>query len=152
MRDLLIYETGDGGDLKVLNNDLALTTSLYNQVYLCLFGGNVESSTKGNELENENRFDWWGNSLLELNFNSETERTINNVTLNASGRLKILQAVKNDLKPINLVANYNVNVYLASSYRFKIVINLIKKLNKQEKIIQILWDISKDEVILEEII
>ena len=87
-----------------------------------------------------------------MNFNSETERTINNVTLNASGRLKILQAVKNDLKPIDLVANYNVNVYLESSYRFKIVINLTEKLNKQEKIIQILWDISKDEVILSEII
>ena len=152
MRDLLIYETGDGGDLRVLNNALALTTSLFNQVYLCLFGGNVEASTKGNELNNEKRFDWWGNSLLELNFNSETERKINNVTLNASGRLKILQAVKNDLKPIDLVANYNVNVYLESSYRFKIVINLTEKLNKQEKIIQILWDISKDEVILSEII
>ena len=152
MRDLLIYETGDGGDLKVLNNDLALTTSLYNQVYLCLFGGNVEASTKGNELNNEKRFDWWGNSLLELNFNSETERIINTVTLNPSGRLKILQAVKNDLKPIDLVAKYNVNVYLESSYRFKIVINLTEKLNKQEKIIQILWDISKDEVILKEII
>ena len=152
MRDLLIYETGDGGDLKVLNNDLALTTSLYNQVYLCLFGGNVESSTKGNELENEKRFDWWANYLLDLNFNSETERTINTVTLNPSGRLKILQAVKNDLKPIDLVANYNVNVYLESSYRFKIMISLTEKLNKQEKIIQIHWDISKDEVILSEII
>lgn len=152
MRDLLIYETGDGGDLKVLNNDLALTTSLYNQVYLCLFGGNVEASTKGNELNNEKRFDWWGNSLLELNFNSETERTINNVTLNASGRLKILQAVKNDLKPIDLVANYTVEVILENVNRFKILINLTEKLNKQEKIIQILWDISKDEVILSEII
>ena len=152
MRDLLIYETGDGGDLRVLNNDLALTTSLFNQVYLCLFGGNVEASTKGNELNNEKRFDWWGNSLLELNFNSETERTINNVTLNASGRLKILQAVKNDLKPIDLVANYTVEVILENVNRFKILINLTEKLNKQEKIIQILWDISKDEVILSEII
>ena len=152
MRDLLIYETGDGGDLKVLNNDLALTTSLYNQVYLCLFGGNVEASTKGNELNNEKRFDWWGNSLLELNFNSETERIINTVTLNPSGRLKILQAVKNDLKPIDLVANYTVEVILENVNRFKILINLTEKLNKQEKIIQILWDISKDEVILSEII
>ena len=152
MRDLLIYETGDGGDLKVLNNDLALTTSLYNQVYLCLFGGNVEASTKGNELENEKRFDWWANYLLDLNFNSETERTINTVTLNPSGRLKILQAVKNDLKPIDLVANYTVEVILENVNRFKILINLTEKLNKQEKIIQILWDISKDEVILSEII
>mgnify|MGYP003602008379 CR=1 FL=1 len=152
MRDLLIYETGDGGDLKVLNNDLALTTSLYNQVYLCLFGGNVEASTKGNELENEKRFDWWANDLLDLNFNSETERIINTVTLNPSGRLKILQAVKNDLKPIDLVANYTVEVILENVNRFKILINLTEKLNKQEKIIQILWDISKDEVILSEII
>ena len=152
MRDLLIYETGDGGDLKVLNNDLALTTSLYNQVYLCLFGGNVEASTKGNELENEKRFDWWANNLLDLNFNSETERIINTVTLNPSGRLKILQAVKNDLKPIDLVANYTVEVILENVNRFKILINLTEKLNKQEKIIQILWDISKDEVILSEII
>lgn len=152
MRDLLIYETGDGGDLKVLNNDLALTTSLYNQVYLCLFGGNVEASTKGNELENEKRFDWWANDLLDLNFNSETERIINTVTLNPFGRLKILQAVKNDLKPIDLVANYTVEVILENVNRFKILINLTEKLNKQEKIIQILWDISKDEVILSEII
>ncbi len=148
----MIYETGDGGDLKVLNNDLALTSSLYNQVYLCLFGGNVEASTKGNELENEKRFDWWANDLLDLNFNSETERIINTVTLNPSGRLKILQAVKNDLKPIDLVANYTVEVILENVNRFKILINLTEKLNKQEKIIQILWDISKDEVILSEII
>lgn len=152
MRDLLIYETGDGGDLRVLNNDLALTTSLYNQVYLCLFGGNVEASTKGNELDNEKRFDWWANSLLDLDFNSETERTINTVTLNASGRLKILEAIKRDLKPIDLVANYIVNVFLESTYKLKISIHLTKKLNKQEKIIQILWDISKNEVILSEII
>ena len=57
MKDLAIYETGNGGDLLINNNDLSSVEILIHQVYLCLFGGNVEASTRGNELKSEKRED-----------------------------------------------------------------------------------------------
>ena len=64
MNDLVIWETGNGGDAQLLGNDLATTDGLTNMPYLGWFGGNPGFITTGNELENEQRFDWWGNSLL----------------------------------------------------------------------------------------
>jgi len=89
MADLLIYETGNGGDLKLRGNDLAMVDGVENMPYLACFGGNVEGN-------------WWGNELLMPNrpdrhFVSETERTLNSVALNSAGRVKIEQAVLNDL-------------------------------------------------------
>lgn len=89
MADLLIYETGNGGDLKLKGNDLAVVDGVENMPYLALFGGNVEG-------------EWWGNELLMPNkpdrhFVSETERTLNTVALTSAGRIKVEQAVLNDL-------------------------------------------------------
>ena len=64
MSDLVIYETGDGGDVVLKGNDFELTESLFNMPYLAWFGGNPGFSTTGNELENEQRFDYWANSLF----------------------------------------------------------------------------------------
>ena len=64
MTDLVIYETGDGGDVQLQGNDLATTSGITNQPYLGWFGGNTDASTTGNELEGEQKLDWWGNSVL----------------------------------------------------------------------------------------
>ena len=49
MKDFSIYESGDGGELLIVDDDFNLTEVLFQLVYLALFGGNVESITLGNE-------------------------------------------------------------------------------------------------------
>jgi len=63
-KDLSIYESGNGGELIVTNNDLVLSETLFNQVYLALFGGYIEAVTRGDEPINEERLDYWQNSLF----------------------------------------------------------------------------------------
>lgn len=152
MKDLMFYETGSGGDMKINSNDLDLSSLLLQQVYIALFGGNYEASTKGNEINGQLRSDFWANSLLLLDFNSETERILNQVALNASGRLKIRNAVENDLKFLNKVVDYSVEVLIPSINEVKILVYLTEKENQKEKIIQIVFEVAKKEIIIDYII
>lgn len=153
MKDIALYETGDGGDLLINNNDLSSTEILIHQAYLCLFGGNVESDTKGNELKSQIRDDWWANSLIFKNrikkqFNSRTERTLNKVVLNSSGRIEIENSVKEDLKDFTKIISLSVSVKIPSPDRVDILISLKEKENKEQKTIQFIWDNAKKEIIL----
>lgn len=154
-KDILIYETGSGGDFSLVSNDLVLGDQLYQQFYLALFGGNLQASTKASYLANEERFDYWGNSLIwdknkARQFNSETERTLNNVALNSSGRLQILQAVNTDLAYLTSVINFEVEVSLLSGNRVVILITFVGKTNQQDKSLQFIIDSTKNEVIIEQ--
>lgn len=156
-KDILLYETGSGGDFAVVSNDLVLGDVLYQQFYLALFGGNLRASTKQTYLENEERFDYWGNSLIwptnpSRQFNSETERALQEVALNSSGRMSIIQAVKTDLSYLETVINFEVEVELLSQNRLAITITFTGKTNQQDKSLQFVFDNSKNEVIIQEII
>lgn len=154
-KDISLFESGSGGDFAVVNNDLLMGESLFQQVYLSLFGGNVEESTKQFYLENEERFDYWGNSLLwndikTKQFNSETERTIKNVVLNSAGRVSILQAIEKDIEYLKPVANLSAEVEILDRSQIRIIITLTDKTNQQDKLLQILYNNAKGEVIIEE--
>lgn len=156
-KDLLLYETGSGGDLAVLSNDLAMAESLYQQVYLALFGGNIEANTKSKYIESEERFDYWGNSLVwnvktTMQFNSETERALKNNALNSSGRLAILQAVQNDLRYLTSILSYTVEVSVLGVNRLKITVNFTQRGNQENKVLQLVYDNAKNELIIEKII
>jgi len=155
--DIHLFETGSGGDFTIVNNDLLMGESLYQQIYLALFGGNIEASTKPSYLESEERFDYWGNSLIwkdvkTKQFNSETERTLGNVALNSSGRLSILQAVNNDLDYLKGVVDFTVEVGIENVSRISITVSFSEKTNQQDKVLQMVWNNSKNEVIIEKII
>ena len=155
--DLLLYETGSGGDLAVLSNDLAMAESLYQQVYLALFGGNIEANTKSKYIESEERFDYWGNSLVwnvktTMQFNSETERALKNNALNSSGRLAILQAVQNDLRYLTSLLSYTIEVSVLGVNRLKITVNFTQRGNQENKVLQLVYDNAKNELIIEKII
>lgn len=129
--DLAIGEAdGNGGDLAMKGNDLAVVYGNENQIYLALFGGNVEQDTPA-LITNAQTFDWWGNTLLFGNnrarqFNSKTERTLNEVSLNSSGRIKIESAVKDDLSYLReLGADVTVNVEIIATNTVKIFIKTI---------------------------
>jgi len=155
--DIHLFETGSGGDFAIVNNDLLMGESLYQQIYLALFGGNIQASTKPSYLASEERFDYWGNSLIwkdvkTKQFNSETERTLGNVALNSSGRLSILQAVNNDLDYLKGVVDFVVEVGIESVSRISIMVSFSEKTNQQDKVLQMVWNNSKNEVIITKLI
>lgn len=99
--DVAVIETGNGGDLQLVGNDLGIVYSIQNMLYLAWFGGNIEQDTKP-KVEERESLDYWGNLLFNPStqsawFNSLTERTLNNTALTSSGRVIIENAMKKDL-------------------------------------------------------
>lgn len=155
--DINLFETGASGDFAIVNDDLLMGETLYQQIYLALFGGNFEASTKDAYLQSEERFDYWGNGLVwknekSIQFNSETERVIQNTTLNSSGRLIVIQAVNNDLEYLKSLINFSVEVQIPKHDWLRIIINFSAKSNQQNKVLQMVYDNAKKEVIIEKII
>jgi len=114
MADLLIRETGNGGDLVLRGNDLAMVSGAENMPYLSMFGGS----------------DWWGNALLlgesiDLQFNSESEKAINEMSLNSAGRVFLENAIQRDLASLknNSKSALVVSVSFISAERISIEIN-----------------------------
>lgn len=155
--DILIYESGSGGELSVQNSDIALIEQLYNQVYLALFGGNVAVSTLGNEPAGIIREDWWGNALLFPNdpgsqFNSQTELALLQNALNSTGRVNIERAVKADLSYFGSIADITVNVVILSTNQVQIAVTLSQPSSQQNKTFVFIWDNAKNEVITQQTI
>lgn len=156
-KDILIYESGDGGEMAIINKDLALAETLYQQVYLALFGGNVEQNTTNNSLITEQNFDWWGNSLIleespSEQFNSNTERTLNTTALNSAGRLTIIRAVESDLEYLSSLLNYFVDVDFPQRDKVRISVYFTPKDNQQDRVLVMVYDNAKNEVIIEKTI
>lgn len=156
-KDILLYETGDGGEILVSNNDMTLVELLFQQAYILMFGGNYEANTTGSEIETQERNDWWGNSLFfnentSKQFNSNTERVLDNVVLNTSGRIEIKRAVEFDLKSLKKIANFEINVIILSTNKISIEIKLIKPNSLEDKTLQFIWNNATKEVIIEKTI
>jgi hypothetical protein len=155
--DINLYETGSGGDFAILANDLMMGESLFQNIYLALFGGNYEASTKSAYLPNELRYDYWGNDLAwgqqkTKQFNSETERTLRSTALNSQGRIAILQSVNNDLAYMKGVVDFTVDVQIKGISKAAIIITLNQKTNQQDKVLQLIFDNIKNEVIIDVLI
>jgi hypothetical protein len=150
MIDILLFESGNGGEISLLNGDIEMTDSLANQSYLSHFGGNVEASTNGEEIEGEERKDWWGNIFFQNDstsqMNSELERTLNNTALNSVGRLQIEQSAKSDLEFLSDIAKTDSKATIDGIDKIKIhdSINQIKN--------SFVWEATKSELIQEIII
>lgn len=156
-KDLLLYESGSGGQIAILNNDLALNEVLYNQFYLALFGGNYEASTTGNEINAQGRKDYWANSLLFADnpikqFNSKTERLLDEIVLTSSGRLEIESAVNEDLAYLKSLMDFTVNVSFDSVNKVLIYVKFSEKSSQEVKELQLVFDNAKKELIIERII
>jgi hypothetical protein len=111
--DLVLIETGNGGDLVLQGNDLAIATGYENIPYLSMFGG----------------ADWWGNEFLDpaQQFNSLTESALKQYALNSAGRVEIEKAINADLEYIAAnVPGTKVSVVttIVSDNRLSIVITI----------------------------
>lgn len=110
--DLLLYETGGGGDLLLRGNGLVGVTGYETAVYLAMFGG--EES-------------WWGNKVISANkFNSKTEKALRENALNSSGRRAIEDAVKADLSFLQDIqgTTYTVSTTIEGPNRLSIDITI----------------------------
>ena len=156
-KDINLHESGNGGEMDIVSNDLLIGESLFQQVYLSLFAGNIESVTRGDELISEERFDYWANSLFfsetpSKQFNSITEKTINLVALNSQGRLSIINAINEDLSYLTELLNYSIDVQIFEVNKIRIIINFTPKNNQQSRVLQLVYDNAKNELIIEKTI
>ena len=150
--DIEIIETGNGGDLNRKGNDLAVIFGFQNMPYLAMFGGNPEADTPQIRLENEQSFDYWGNSLLWSNnkgmqFNSLTERALNTTPLTSAGRLIIEEAIKKDLEFMRDFAEITVETEIIATDVIKISIWLKEPDNLEVKEYIYIWDGIKLDLI-----
>jgi len=149
--DLLLIETGNGGDFVRTKNDFRMIDGFQNMVYLALFGGNTQASTPTQRLDSQQAFDWWGNSLLMPNdqgiqFNSETERMLMKTPLTSSGRILIEDAVRSDLKFMKEFATVSVAVSIISDNRVAIGVKAQEPDNVQKRDFIFLWDATRQEL------
>jgi hypothetical protein len=156
-KDINLFEGGSGGEMRILNSDLLLTETIYQTIYLALYGGNVEQDTTEDESDLEENFDYWGNQLFYSNnpdkwFNSQTERVLSTVALNGEGRRLIEDAVNADLQFLNNVVNFEVEVNIAANSKAEIIIAISEFQNQADRQLKMAWDNSRNELIIQEII
>lgn len=152
MADLQMVENGDGGDLVLLGDDLVVIDGFQNMPYLGMFGGNTEENTKEFNVD-EQRFDWWGNNLLMQNqpiiqYNSDTERLLNEIALNSSSRLLIEQTVKSDLDFMKEFSTVTVSASIVSADRVEILIQIQEPGNIESNEFTYIWDSTKAELLV----
>lgn len=150
MIDFVLYETLDGGSKFFYDKkkDLQTTRSLFTYVYVLILGGNVEASTTGAEQPREKRSDFWGNSAFYPNspekwINSNFERAINTIELSSVGRIKLEQALKDDLKRLRIYGEVTASVDITGNNRIRANIGL-----KDVGVFTLTWQANLDEEIL----
>lgn len=149
--DVLLFESGSGGQFNIKGNDLETTSGVFQQIYLALFGGNVEAST-GQIAEGQQSFDWWGNTLLlpdqpEAQFNSLTERMLNTTALTSIERVNIESAVNSDLEYLSSLGKITTTVTINDHSRISIFIRIQQPEGQQEQRFTFIWDATRVETI-----
>lgn len=150
--DILFLENFNGGDIEVKGNTVVTTEGFETMVYLALFGGNTQANTPTARNADEQAFDYWANSLLwpqtpEVQFNSLTERTLQNTPLSSAGRLTIEEAVKADLAFMAPFARIAVTTAITGPDRLQININIIRPDNLEEKQFIFVWDATLQNLV-----
>ena len=117
--DLLIYETGGGGDLKLAGNDLAKVMGVENGPYLAMFGGNGH----------------WADYMDPDNpFNSKTEDVLKVTPLTSAGRVAVQRAVEYDMQYLSATpgTTWSVSVRISSNNKWIIGITINGQLFERE--------------------
>ena len=144
--DISLYESGQGGEFVLLPNDIGTTGALWNNIYLALFGGNVESDHEDEEETEGLNLDYWQNNLFfpedtTGQLVSLTELTLTKTTITSKGLNDLETVVKTDLNYLKEIGDLSVSVEQTGVD--KISINI--KVNQTE--ISYIWDNTLNEVI-----
>ena len=150
--DLLLCETGNGGDFIFASNDFKLTDGFSNQVYLGWFGGNIGGEERDREdaPQSEQRSDWIGNDLffeadLDFKFNSELETLLNKSVLNSSQVIIIEETANHDLDFMADFGAVSIEAEIQDLDRIKINAKIIEPDNSGNKTFSFIWDSTKNE-------
>ena len=136
IQDILIYESGDGGEMKLKNDDLETISSITNSFYLALFSSKTS--------------DWWGNAelLADNPFNSSFERTLDSVSLTSSGLKQLEQSALEDLNFLKIYGEISVFASVLDLNKISLKINF-KEPSGSEKIVKFVFDKLRNEIIEE---
>ncbi len=136
IQDILIYESGDGGEMKLKNDDLETVSSITNGFYLALFSSKTP--------------DWWGNSelLADNPFSSTFEKTLDSVSLNSSGLKQLEQSALEDLSFLKQYGEISVFAAVLDLNKISLKINF-KEPSGSEKIVKFVFDKLRNEIIEE---
>jgi hypothetical protein len=138
--DIKIFESNDGGEWSLLNDDIETTTGFAQMVYLALFGGNIEASTVENEVVKlDERLDWFGNKTFDLDFNSTFEALLSATPLNSAGVSLLEQSAIKDLEFMKIFADVEVEGSIIAPQKFQLIVNVIEPNEKSEKV-KFIWD------------
>ena len=148
-----MYETGNGGNLVLMNNDFQLSGGLFNNVYLCLFGGNREGHTQDAVLPGEERNDWLGNELLysddaDVQFNSRFEEALLTTPLTSAGRASLERTALQDLQPLRSVADVSVEVVLTDVDKLELRVVLTELETNIPTEFLFVWDQTANEIVV----
>jgi phage gp46-like protein len=148
--DILIIDTGtqggSGGDMQLVGNDLAVVHGWENMIYLALFGGNPGYVTPVERVAGQQAFDYWGNVFyndLGVQFNSLTEHILTNVSLTSGNKLKIDQAIAEDLAFMSAFAEITITTVIESPTRLRIDVLVQEPDNLQAQQYVFIWDGTK---------
>lgn len=96
MSDAQLYQSDDGGEVRLEGGDLVVDDGLATSVYLSLFGGNLDD----NASDATKHLQWWGN-LVEgeptRHYRSRTQNVLQALPLSTSNLVKVHDAVLSDL-------------------------------------------------------
>ncbi len=149
MIDVMIYESGSGGDFELINGDLATVDGWTNQPYLGMFGGNTEANTIGEEEEGVERFDWWGNVFLlnepEAQMNSDVERSLQQFEVSSEGIYELEKLVGSDLEFLNDLGEVSIETEIIDNDRIQIIVKIQE--SDDPGIYKLIWDRTKDTII-----
>lgn len=140
--DIAIHESGNGGDLSLTNNDLTTISGLTNQIYLALFGGNINNDI-GEQYE-----DYWANEFIneENKYISTFEKTLLEVAITSNGLQKLKQAAENDLNYLKKYADITISISIVSKELLSLHVDL-KAPNNMSGKVRILWNAQTKEII-----
>jgi len=143
--DIEVIETNDGGDFVKTGMDLSTVSDWRNMVYLGLFGGNIEQSTPvGSFPESSQREDYWANSLFwpddpSKQFNSKTQRTLENVALTQDGISQVENAMMDDLDFMRDFADISVNARLVDVNELEMTVYAREPENLEDAEFRYIW-------------
>lgn len=155
MLNFTLFESGNGGQMVLRNNEILQTRSLATLAYLLMFGGNREAITQKDNQPGELKFDWWGNDPDQNSktwVNSTTEQLLYGIEISSASLFRIQSAVEKDVKTLEQYGKVSVEVTFPAINKIQITITIKEPSVKNEQSLNVIWDASRNEIIEKNII
>lgn len=143
MIDIRLTDDGNGGDFVLVNNDLQLIEGFQNQVYLGLFGGNL------NDDVGEFNESYWANTFIapENQYTSSFEKAIREIPITTSGIRLMETAAEEDLAFLKKYVELTVSVSILTKDSISLEVFIIAPNNVEEKV-RVIWNNTTKQILI----